>query len=114
LLLHADAQECNRRGYSVLSGFVASYRELSLIPSRFNEFTITHASLPVTVFEEDATALTLTLRAGGGENSIWFRCAKAPQHVTFQNQPLPFEKVGKDYHLALPDFVERAELTVAF
>ncbi|MGH7491840.1 MAG: hypothetical protein ACREOO_05550 [bacterium] len=114
VLLHADAQEWNRNGDDLVQGFVASDRRLVLKPSRFNDFVISRASLPITDFKEGASTLTLSLHKSAGENSLWFRCAKPPQRLTFKNQPLSFQKTGKDYRVTLPNFVEQAELTIAF
>ncbi|NUO82350.1 hypothetical protein HUU05_19930, partial [candidate division KSB1 bacterium] len=114
VLLHADAQEWNRNGGDLVQGFVLSDRRLVLKPSRFNAFVISRASLPITNFKEEASVLTLSLRKGAGADSIWFQCAKPPQRLTFNNQPLRFQKVSNEYRVTLPDFVEQAKVTIAF
>jgi hypothetical protein len=114
VLLHADAQAWNRNGDELVQGFVSSDRQLVLKLSRLNEFMISRASLPITNFSEDAAALSLRLRNGAKENVIWFRCAKPPQRLTFNDQPQSFQKIGNDFRVTLPNFVEQGELRIAF
>ena len=113
ILLNADWQEWNRKGDSMLNGYVTSDRRLLLRKTDKSGFIVSKATVPILGFKESQESVTLLLgRRDGSDRRLHFRCANRPAKVLFNGQALAYSSDGRDYQVALPELSERPELKI--
>ena len=51
---------------------------------------------------------------GESANTLCFRAVKVPNRVTLSGKAMQSSATGRDYEVALPEFRDRAELSIGF
>jgi hypothetical protein len=115
ILLNSDYQEWNRKGDTILKGYVTSDRQIVLTKHPRRDFFITRATLPITDFDISDSQISLQLKnKEKNPSEIWFQTERPPKKVTIGNELVKMNKQNQHYKITVPPSMNTQDLIIVF